>query len=302
MAAQLCILLFGVALAFYLVSRLKKHYPSIFDPFHPAVRDGDLNTVKFLLIIGVDPNAQNIFGTPLHTAVRNYHLGILKVLLEHGADPNIKDICGCTPLHTATIDYNLEMVKVLLEHGADPNVKDNKRETPLHQAAFFRSHVEMVKVLLEHGANPNIENLTGETFHSRAINYGWVEIVKVLLDRNHDHQPILNSLYQLLQKYPQKEKEFEFLACLEIIKKTLAKKIYSKLKVLLQAKMGLRCYYEIIDNLFPGRLRLINDQQLYEIISLAETNKPSERYYGELRDSDDRYLSEDGKIIFKKRK
>jgi len=54
--------------------------------------------------------------------------------------------------------------------------------------------------------------------------------------------------------------------------------------------MGLEYYFEIIDNLFPQRHRLITDQQLYEIISLVEKNKPSERYEGELKNSEPRYL------------
>jgi ankyrin repeat protein len=295
MASQFCILLFGAAVAYVLVSKLLGDRP-----LRRAARDGDLETAILLLLIGADPNVQDILGdTPLHLAVKKYNLGIVKVLLEHGADPNVQDICGWTPLHTA--DGNLEMIKVLLGHGADPNIKNNKGETPLHQAAFFRGQGELVKVLLEHGADPNIKNLrSGKTFHSCAIDFGWVEIFKDLLDRNYDHQPFLGSLYQSLQKYPKKEKEI--LACLEIIKKRLAKRIYSKLKVLLQAKMGLRCYYEIIDNLFPERPKLITDRQLFEIISLAETIKPSERYYGELRDSEPRYLSEDGKLILKKGK
>jgi ankyrin repeat protein len=171
--------------------------------------------------------------------------------------------------------------------------------TPLHRAVE-NGFLDIVEVLLTQGANPNIEDENEETPLELAINATYWSIIKLLLYYGANYQDFLDRFDELLEENP--EDEEEIMSCLDDYPKKLAKRIYSKLKVLLQAKMGLENYFKIIDRIFPQRKRMITDQQLYEIITLVEKNKPSERYEGEFENLGDRYLSEKGKIILKAEK
>ena len=58
-----------------------------------AARDGDLESVKYWLECGANPNflhAEFLF-TPLHISLRNGHLKVAHYLLEHGADPHLAE-------------------------------------------------------------------------------------------------------------------------------------------------------------------------------------------------------------------
>ena len=73
---------------------------------------------------------------PLHLAAKNGDLDSLIYLLKTGKDVNTKDPQDLTPLHVAAMYGQNKVVSVLLEYGADINAKSeiNCNFTPLHLA------------------------------------------------------------------------------------------------------------------------------------------------------------------------
>jgi len=92
-----------------------------------------VNTVRFLLDCGVDPNIRGWLGlSAMHRAVSYiYPVCVLEMLLDHGGNPNLKNRFGETSLHLAVAERSYAKVKLLLEHGADPMLKTDKGETAL---------------------------------------------------------------------------------------------------------------------------------------------------------------------------
>ncbi len=68
-----------------------------------AADSGELNEVKELLKLGVDPNFQKYANkqTALHLASLNGHADVVEYLLAHGADPSIADSKGSSALDEA---------------------------------------------------------------------------------------------------------------------------------------------------------------------------------------------------------
>lgn len=79
-----------------------------------ACEEGDYNTVKVLLSLGVDVNKAGDEGhTPLMEAVMWNRTGIVKMLLRFGANKYTKDIEGKDSVQMAKENGNLEIIKLL---------------------------------------------------------------------------------------------------------------------------------------------------------------------------------------------
>lgn len=129
----------------------------------------DLDSAEALLADGVDINLghEPMGWTALHFMVEDGQIESAKWLLENGADPNQKDSSGRTPLFLAIdsegdcggqewvksgkFPYPADMTALLLKHDAHPNVKDKSGKTPLHLARQYR-HTRAVELLIQHGA------------------------------------------------------------------------------------------------------------------------------------------------------
>ncbi|XP_037085410.1 protein phosphatase 1 regulatory subunit 16A-like isoform X2 [Pollicipes pollicipes] len=81
-------------------------------------------------------------------------------LLSLGVDPNSTNEDGLTALHQCCIDDSEAMMALLLDHGANVDAKDSERWTPLHAAATC-GHLHLVKQLVERGANLLAVNADG---------------------------------------------------------------------------------------------------------------------------------------------
>ena len=87
-----------------------------------AALNGQSETVKALLLSGVDVNARNHEGrTALMFAIVNLHTSTVQTLLSFGADVNVQAAsCGCTPLLLAAGSGDIGITRALLNRGADP--------------------------------------------------------------------------------------------------------------------------------------------------------------------------------------
>lgn len=124
-----------------------------------ASKNNDLNTTRFLLDKGANPNIADATGrSPLSRAAGEGFNALLKLLLtapDIYVDVQKKD--GDTALRLAVIHNQTESVRLLLEAGANPNIQNENGNTPLIRAAA-QGYTEITKLLLEHGANPHIRN------------------------------------------------------------------------------------------------------------------------------------------------
>tara|TARA_B100001123_G_scaffold352041_4_gene403341 strand:- start:9359 stop:10933 length:1575 start_codon:yes stop_codon:yes gene_type:complete len=160
-----------------------------------AVRNGNMNSVKYLLQAGADVNTASADGmSPLVLATVRGWPSVAHMLLEHGANPNAAS-SGYTALHwaagsweteltTASItpagtnewtrvagltDGKLDLVRALLAHGADPNARI--QQTP--------SRVGSSK-------NPPLAELEGASPFLLAALAGESEVMRLLAEHGAD--------------------------------------------------------------------------------------------------------------------
>ena len=105
-------------LCYYYLSHIDSPNSSDEYPLIQAVKKGNQCLVKWLLLLGANPN---IF--PQDSALKNGaafgHTQIVKDLLAANADPNIKNQAQATPLMEAIEMAQDDIVEALLESGAD---------------------------------------------------------------------------------------------------------------------------------------------------------------------------------------
>ena len=143
-------------------------------PLHYACREGNLETVRFLIENGADVNLKNNYSTiyPIFDAItslnnqKNYLL-IIQLLLENGADIKMVDSFGNTLLYHAIEQENIFLIKLLIQLGCDINhVSRHDKDSVLHYA-YFQKNREIIRLLIENGADIkhlNIYNKTPQSY------------------------------------------------------------------------------------------------------------------------------------------
>lgn len=145
---------------------------------HWAVTFGKEEMSHLLVEAGADINALGMAGkeTPLIISLSHSHPKIALYLLKHGADPNIPSGgSGKYPLEYASTD---EVIEVLLNHGAKVNVLNKSGQNLLFEALRFPTKL---KKLLKAGSNVNLVDKDGYTPLVMAVEAGYVDAVKLLL-------------------------------------------------------------------------------------------------------------------------
>ena len=174
----------GIANGDTLDARITIHNPSLDNPLHKAIRNGNISQVRDLLDKGADVNAVNfiqwtsdedlldngadvdadvdvvniIKWTPLHYASIIGDKAIATLLLDKGADVHAVNIIEQTPLHLACLHGYDAVVQLLLDNGADMNVVDHFQLTPI-QCARTRGHGAVVDLLVAHDIREVIKRI-----------------------------------------------------------------------------------------------------------------------------------------------
>lgn len=193
----------------------KRNIPFTQDKFILAILQGDTAAVNLFLTAGMSPNLRNqqTGMTALMLAVSSGNKDIVRELLAHGAMVDAQeDGLGFTPLMLATVSGDSSLVKLLLNYKADPKLNSKKGETVVMLAAD-NEYAELakmlvaagapkygtnrdknlitaivlhdtvkVKQLLAAGANADAADVKRNTTLMIAANFGYTDIVKLLLD------------------------------------------------------------------------------------------------------------------------
>jgi len=114
----------------------------------------------------------------LGIAVRNGDIDQIKYLIKQGADVNAKDRNGNTALHGAVYKGHKEIVNLLLVREADINAKNYKQETVFHLAAL-KGHTAIVKALVIAGVDINDTFLYSPAINN-AIEKGKTELIDLV--------------------------------------------------------------------------------------------------------------------------
>merc|ERR1712226_468579 len=151
-------------------------------PLSLACSGGRYEVVEILLSRGANKEHRNVSDyTPLSLAASGGYTNIIKLLLAHGAEINSRtgSKLGISPLMLAAM-------KLLLDMGSDINAQiETNRNTALTLACFQGRH-EVVSLLLDRKANVEHRAKTGLTPLMEAASGGYVDVGRVLLDKNAD--------------------------------------------------------------------------------------------------------------------
>lgn len=167
-------------------------YDAIQELINPNIRNSE-TPLKFAAVYGyadiydllVDYNADvnlpdSNEKTALMYASEFDQLDMVIRLLHDGADPNIKNLSGNTALFLAE---NNDILLQLLTFSADPNYRNNFNSVPLH---YQCDKPDMIETLLKFGADVNVANTLGFTPLMKALDYGYIETAKILLQYGAD--------------------------------------------------------------------------------------------------------------------
>jgi ankyrin repeat protein len=106
-------------------------------------------------------------------------------LLPNGKSINANaddDEIGAASLFNAIIKHQTHMIHSLLRVGINLNVKNIEGITPLMAAVQF-GYQDIVAILLERGAKPNMTNSDGETAFDIAMSKGHYDIARLINPR-----------------------------------------------------------------------------------------------------------------------
>lgn len=147
--------------------------------------------------------------TELVEAVRSGNVDCARLLLVAGADSNSRDGEGATLLMLACYAGNLPMVLALIEAGADVNASDEGGWTPLMKAAhnveLDRGFPDVAQALIDAGANVEMPISYGIRPLMLAAGYGETAVVETLLKTGADvmarNEGGLTALMMVKQKH-----------------------------------------------------------------------------------------------------
>ncbi|MHB0999684.1 MAG: ankyrin repeat domain-containing protein [Armatimonadota bacterium] len=135
-----------------------------------------IDTIKYLLDNGADPNIRNKAGKSAVLFLsgdgdESEYLEVARLLVKHKADPNAADNNGSTVLHRLVKwgpdGDTSKIIRYLISKGAKINARDKNNATPLHSAIGAENEpdcmLHYVKLLIELGADVNAKTKGGKT-------------------------------------------------------------------------------------------------------------------------------------------
>ena len=177
------------------VNREAKYYGRTMTLLEVAVRDGNVEIVKFLIHAGADVNTATT-EPMIVTAVRFGYVEIVKALIEAGTDINpsttlIRD----NPLAQAALDKNTECLKILLDAGADVNHSYNKVALAITALSGYDC---CMSLLIDAGADVNHKYNNGKSALFLATENCYLKCMRLLIKKGAEVTCVKDSVQQFL--------------------------------------------------------------------------------------------------------
>lgn len=133
------------------------------DPMIEAIKDGDLDEVKSLVISGANPTVTSFEGmNGIAIAARNGDYAMLDYLIQIDVPVNTPDEIGNTPLHWITEDADYDMALYLLDNNANVNAT-NRNGMTVVMVATREGYVDLVELFIDHQADLGVRDYTGRS-------------------------------------------------------------------------------------------------------------------------------------------
>ena len=175
-----------------LINELDRHGRT---PLVVAIKNGRLNAAKVLIQYGANLDVQCGEGNQTVMQVLSapvFQSFIESLILQERALPfNADTLAPLLPMaaYDGTVDL---IVKLLTQYNVDVNYKDHLQQTALHYACQ-RGNIECVHLLLEFNADMLVPNSSGSTALHLICAAGGLEMAKVVLQRVHSFESLLNA-------------------------------------------------------------------------------------------------------------
>lgn len=173
-------------------------------PLHHAAQQGEVDTVKRLIGLGLDPNHKDFNElTPLHVASKAGHQEIVQILCRAQGNVHATDVKRRTPLHYSVVNKQLACISVLLNQGAKPTLLDEEGNSPLHYAAS-QGDSNLFELLVEKTEHVDFPDGKGRTtlemiFSQSPAHAIHFHIATLLIKRGSSIQPLRrNNLINLM--------------------------------------------------------------------------------------------------------
>jgi len=153
--------------------------------FNAAIRRGNEAMVRRLLVAGAPVNpAKFQMWPPLAEAAHRRRIRIMKLLLKAGANVEGRDNHRVTYLASYGF-FDTRVAKILLEAGADPNSRDDDGRTALMKASNY-GYEDVVTLLIAHRANVDLKDKAGRTALMHAADGKYVDAIPHLMAHGAD--------------------------------------------------------------------------------------------------------------------
>lgn len=144
---------------------------------------GNLDKVKRLLEVGVDPNSSTWDGvTSLMYASQNGHYKVARELLVYGAKIDAENLDKYTALHYSTISNHDSIAELLILNGANVHPVNQQGVSPLHFASTY-GYPFMTDLLIYYGAYIDSTDSFGNTPLLSATYSGSLTVSEILLEQ-----------------------------------------------------------------------------------------------------------------------
>ncbi|MBU8879576.1 ankyrin repeat domain-containing protein [Bacillus sp. FJAT-29790] len=148
---------------------------------HIAATKGHPEVINRLIEFNINSNELNRAGeTAFIMAVKSGQMEVVKQLFTKVQDTEQMDVEENSPLIQAVLNGRTEIVQFLLNQNKQ-NINDTNKigQTALIIAADY-GYKEIVEILLENGADPSIKSIDGKTASEYATRWGHEDIAALL--------------------------------------------------------------------------------------------------------------------------